>query len=181
MHVLAQAGGLVPAARAHLGLISACFTRIGASDDMLKGKGTFFLEMEETAKILREADDRALVSPSLQFHCAEALSSLPQVLLDELGRGTATADGLSISLAVVLHLLVKVRCRTLFATHLHELVELVMRSSSHLADLKLYCTGTVRRGGGLVRTPGAKRSLVRTIWPFQSCGLVSTDTPSDSG
>ena len=107
--LLAQAGAYVPARRAHLGLVSALFSRVGASDDLARGRSTFMVEMVETAAILNQADDRALV------------------ILDEIGRGTATYDGLSIAWAVLEHLHGVNRCRALFATHYHELTALAQR------------------------------------------------------
>jgi len=101
--VLAQMGSFVPAAEAHIGIISQIFSRVGASDDLAKGRSTFMVEMVETAAILNQADDRALV------------------ILDEIGRGTATYDGLSIAWATLEHLHDVNRCRALFATHYHEM------------------------------------------------------------
>lgn len=107
--VLAQAGSFVPARAARIGLVSALFSRVGASDDLARGRSTFMVEMVETAAILNQADDRALV------------------ILDEIGRGTATWDGLSIAWAVLEHLQAANRCRALFATHYHELAQLAAR------------------------------------------------------
>ena len=104
--LLAQAGSYVPAASAHIGLISQLFSRVGASDDLARGRSTFMVEMVETAAILNQADDRALV------------------ILDEIGRGTATYDGLSIAWATLEHLHETNRCRALFATHYHEMTAL---------------------------------------------------------
>lgn len=104
--LLAQAGSFVPAASAHIGLISQLFSRVGASDDLARGRSTFMVEMVETAAILNQADDRALV------------------ILDEIGRGTATYDGLSIAWATLEHLHETNRCRALFATHYHEMTAL---------------------------------------------------------
>ncbi|WP_347138109.1 DNA mismatch repair protein MutS [Paracoccus sp. SSK6] len=104
--VLAQAGAFVPARRAHIGLVSQLFSRVGAADDLARGRSTFMVEMVETAAILNQADDRALV------------------ILDEIGRGTATWDGLSIAWAVMEHLHETNRCRALFATHYHEMTAL---------------------------------------------------------
>ena len=101
--LLAQAGSFVPAARAHIGLVSQIFSRVGAADDLARGRSTFMVEMVETAAILNQADDRALV------------------ILDEIGRGTATFDGLSIAWAALEYLHEENRCRALFATHYHEL------------------------------------------------------------
>ncbi len=104
--LLAQMGSFVPADSAHIGMISQLFSRVGASDDLARGRSTFMVEMVETAAILNQADDRALV------------------ILDEIGRGTATYDGLSIAWATLEHLHEVNRCRALFATHYHELTQL---------------------------------------------------------
>lgn len=104
--LLAQAGSYVPAASARIGLVSQLFSRVGASDDLARGRSTFMVEMVETAAILNQADDRALV------------------ILDEIGRGTATYDGLSIAWATLEHLHAVNRCRALFATHYHEMTAL---------------------------------------------------------
>ncbi len=104
--ILAQMGSFVPAHSAHIGLISQVFSRVGASDDLARGRSTFMVEMVETAAILNQADDRALV------------------ILDEIGRGTATYDGLSIAWAVLEHLHEVNGCRALFATHYHEMTAL---------------------------------------------------------
>lgn len=114
--VLAQAGLFVPARRAHIGIVDRLFSRVGAADDLARGRSTFMVEMVETAAILHQAGPRALV------------------ILDEIGRGTSTFDGLSIAWAVVEHLHEVNRCRGLFATHYHELTEL----ASRLANLKCY-------------------------------------------
>ena len=104
--VLAQMGSFVPAKSAEIGLVSQIFSRVGASDDLARGRSTFMVEMVETAAILNQADDRALV------------------ILDEIGRGTATYDGLSIAWATLEHLHDVNRCRALFATHYHEMSSL---------------------------------------------------------
>ncbi|MRU15557.1 DNA mismatch repair protein MutS [Roseovarius sp. A21] len=104
--LLAQAGSFVPASSAHVGLVSQLFSRVGASDDLARGRSTFMVEMVETAAILNQADDHALV------------------ILDEIGRGTATYDGLSIAWATLEHLHDVNGCRALFATHYHELTNL---------------------------------------------------------
>jgi DNA mismatch repair protein MutS len=107
--LLAQTGSYVPARRAHIGLVSQIFSRVGASDDLARGRSTFMVEMVETAAILNQADDRALV------------------ILDEIGRGTATYDGLSIAWATLEHLHDVNRTRALFATHYHEMTALATR------------------------------------------------------
>ena len=104
--VLAQAGSFVPAREATIGVVSQLFSRVGASDDLARGRSTFMVEMVETAAILNQADDRALV------------------ILDEIGRGTATYDGLSIAWATLEHLHDVNGCRALFATHYHEMAAL---------------------------------------------------------
>ena len=107
--LLAQAGSFVPARQAHIGVVSQLFSRVGASDDLARGRSTFMVEMVETAAILNQADDRALV------------------ILDEIGRGTATHDGLSIAWATLEHLHGANRCRALFATHYHEMTNLASK------------------------------------------------------
>lgn len=109
--LLAQAGSFVPARAAHIGLVSQLFSRVGAADDLARGRSTFMVEMVETAAILNQADDRALV------------------ILDEIGRGTATYDGLSIAWATLEHLHDVNRCRALFATHYHEMTALAGKLS----------------------------------------------------
>tara|TARA_R110002049_G_scaffold44333_6_gene130292 strand:+ start:151888 stop:154533 length:2646 start_codon:yes stop_codon:yes gene_type:complete len=104
--LMAQIGSYVPATSAHIGMISQLFSRVGASDDLARGRSTFMVEMVETAAILNQADDRALI------------------ILDEIGRGTATYDGLSIAWATLEHLHDVNRSRALFATHYHEMTAL---------------------------------------------------------
>lgn len=107
--LMAQAGSFVPARKATIGLVDKLFSRVGASDDLASGRSTFMVEMVETATILNQATDKSLV------------------ILDEIGRGTATFDGLSIAWACVEHLHEAIKCRTLFATHYHELTSLSQR------------------------------------------------------
>jgi len=117
--LLAQIGSYVPAKEAKIGIVSQLYSRVGAADDLARGRSTFMVEMIETAAILNTADSRALV------------------ILDEVGRGTATYDGLSIAWATLEYLHNKINCRTLFATHYHEL--------THLSDkLKRITNATVR-------------------------------------
>lgn len=104
--ILAQIGCYVPAAEAHIGCVDRVFSRVGAADDLAKGRSTFMVEMVETATILNQSTSKSLV------------------ILDEIGRGTATFDGLSIAWAVLEHLHNSAKCRTIFATHYHELTEL---------------------------------------------------------
>ncbi len=115
--VMAQMGSFVPCSYAKIGVIDKIFSRVGASDDLARGRSTFMVEMVETASILNQADERSFV------------------ILDEIGRGTATFDGLSIAWAVVEHLHEVNKCRTLFATHYHELTAL----TSKLPHMTLHC------------------------------------------
>ena len=107
--IMAQMGSFVPAAAAHIGVVDRLFSRVGAADDLARGRSTFMVEMVETAGILNLAGPRSLV------------------ILDEIGRGTATYDGLSLAWAVVEHLHEVNRCRALFATHFHELTALAAK------------------------------------------------------
>jgi DNA mismatch repair protein MutS len=109
--LMAQMGSFIPAAAAEVGLTDRIFTRVGANDDLSRGQSTFMVEMNETANILNNATERSLV------------------ILDEIGRGTSTFDGLSIAWSVAEFLHDRARCRTLFATHYHELTELEMTRS----------------------------------------------------
>lgn len=104
--LMSQIGSFVPAENATIGIVDRIFTRVGASDDLARGQSTFMVEMNETALILNNATKNSLV------------------ILDEIGRGTATFDGLSIAWAVAEHLHDEIGCRTLFATHYHELTSL---------------------------------------------------------
>jgi DNA mismatch repair protein MutS len=107
--ILAQMGSFVPAETAHIGVVDRIFSRVGASDDLASGRSTFMVEMVETAAILNQATEKSFV------------------ILDEIGRGTATYDGLSLAWAIMENLCNQLRCRTLFATHYHELTELSSR------------------------------------------------------
>ena len=125
--LMAQIGSFVPAQRATIGVADRIFARVGASDELARGQSTFMVEMTETARILNTATPRSLV------------------ILDEIGRGTSTYDGLSLAWAIVEHLHDAIGCRTLFATHYHELTELAEPLAGR-AELQ-------RRGAGVGR-PG---------------------------
>lgn len=114
--LLAQVGSFVPASRAEIGLVDKIFTRVGASDNLAAGESTFLVEMNETANILNNATDKSLI------------------LLDEIGRGTSTYDGMSIAWAITEHIHDRIGAKTLFATHYHELAEL----EHHLARVRNY-------------------------------------------
>ena len=126
--ILAQMGSFVPARSARLSVVDRVFTRIGASDNLARGRSTFMVEMTETAAILHTATPRSLI------------------LLDEVGRGTSTYDGLAIAWAAVEYLHARVRAKTLFATHYFELTEL----AEQLAGVKNYHVSVKETGGGIV-------------------------------
>ena len=126
--ILAQMGSFVPARSARLSVVDRVFTRIGASDNLARGRSTFMVEMTETAAILHTATARSLI------------------LLDEVGRGTATYDGLAIAWAAIEYLHARVRAKTLFATHYFELTEL----AEQLAGVKNYHVSVKETGGGIV-------------------------------
>jgi len=133
--ILAQMGSFVPAASARLGIVDRVFTRIGASDNLARGRSTFMVEMTETAAILHTATPRSLI------------------LLDEVGRGTATYDGLAIAWAAVEYIHARTRAKTLFATHYFELTELADR----LSGVKNYHVSVKETGSGIV--------FLRTVEP----------------
>jgi len=126
--ILAQMGSFVPARSARLGLVDRVFTRIGASDNLARGRSTFMIEMTETAAILHTATARSLI------------------LLDEVGRGTSTYDGLAIAWAAVEYIHARTRAKTLFATHYFELTEL----AEQLSGVKNYHVTVKETGGGIV-------------------------------
>ena len=126
--ILAQMGSFVPARSARLSVVDRVFTRIGASDNLARGRSTFMVEMTETAAILHTATPRSLI------------------LLDEVGRGTATYDGLAIAWAAVEYIHARTRAKTLFATHYFELTELAER----LSGVKNYHVSVKETGGGIV-------------------------------
>src|SRR5205807_5154024 len=126
--LLAQMGSFVPAKRARIGIADRIFTRVGASDDLARGQSTFMVEMTEAANILNNATPRSLV------------------ILDEIGRGTSTYDGVSLAWAITEHLHDRVGCRALFATHYHELARL----ADTLAGMRNYNVQVQEGDGGIV-------------------------------
>ncbi len=161
--VLAQMGSFVPARAARIGVVDRLFSRVGAADDLARGRSTFMVEMVETAAILNQAGERALV------------------ILDEIGRGTATFDGLSIAWATIEHLHENNRCRALFATHFHEMTALAaklsrlhnatMRVKEWQGEVVLPARSRSRRGGSLLRHPGgeARRLAAERDRARQAC------------
>ncbi|NCD31937.1 MAG: DNA mismatch repair protein MutS [Spartobacteria bacterium] len=135
--IMAQVGSFVPAYEAEIGVIDRVFTRVGASDDLARGRSTFMVEMQETANILNNATPRSLI------------------VLDEIGRGTSTFDGISIAWAVAefLHDNEQVKAKTLFATHYHELTDLALTMSG------------VKNYNVLVKEKGDKIAFLRKIIP----------------
>lgn len=126
--LMAQIGSFVPADSARIGITDRIFTRVGASDDLATGQSTFMVEMVEVANILNNADKNSLL------------------ILDEIGRGTSTFDGLSIAWAVLEHIALKTGARTLFATHYHELTEL----EGKVDGVKNYCVSVKEQGGQVI-------------------------------
>ena len=124
--LLAQIGSFVPATKAHIGVVDKIFCRVGASDNLARGESTFLVEMSETALILRSATEKSLV------------------IMDEVGRGTSTEDGLSIAWSVSEYLLNVIKAKTFFATHYHELTRLVHPS------LQLLCLDVLEQSGQVV-------------------------------
>jgi DNA mismatch repair protein MutS len=125
--IMAQTGSFIPAKKASIGLVDRIFTRVGASDELTRGQSTFMVEMTETANIINNATEKSLV------------------ILDEVGRGTSTYDGLSLAWAITEHIATKLKCRTLFATHYHELTEL-----AELFENIKNCNVSVREWAGEV-------------------------------
>ena len=138
--LLAQIGSFVPAASAEIGLVDRIFTRVGANDDLSRGQSTFMVEMNETANILNNATERSLV------------------ILDEIGRGTSTFDGLSIAWSVAEFLHDKIKARTLFATHYHELTKLAEERERRRAISTSRCANGTSRSFFCARSSRAART-----------------------
>lgn len=133
--LMAQAGSFVPASSAKIGVVDRLFTRVGASDDLASGQSTFMVEMSEVANILLNATPRSLL------------------ILDEIGRGTSTFDGLSIAWAVLEYVIHQLGSRTMFATHYHELTEL----EGKISGVKNYCVSITKNGDEIVFLRKVKR------------------------
>ena len=175
--LLAQIGSFVPAERARIGVVDRIFTRIGAHDHLQRGHSTFMVEMHETANILYNATSRSLL------------------ILDEIGRGTSTYDGLSIAWAVIEHITCAVRARTLCATHYHELAELevlhpgvknyhmaVRETPEGIAFLRVLLPGSVNRSYGIqvARLAGLPTTVVTRAMQVLD-RLTKQGTPSSRG
>ncbi|MFR1518566.1 MAG: DNA mismatch repair protein MutS [Clostridia bacterium] len=135
MILMAQAGSFIPAAEAQLSVVDKLFTRVGASDDLASGQSTFMVEMSEVANILANATPRSFL------------------ILDEIGRGTSTFDGLSIAWAVLEYIANSLQCRAMFATHYHELTEL----EGTVPGVKNYCVDVRKKGDDIVFLRKMKR------------------------
>lgn len=138
--ILAQTGSFVPADSAEIGIVDRVFSRIGAKDDLFRDRSTFMVEMLETAEILRRATPKSLV------------------IMDEVGRGTTVDDGLAIAFATVHHLLSVNKCRALFATHFHEIADLLGYTDDHkgrgeFSGISFFCTSV------------DEMEVSRLIWP----------------
>lgn len=153
--VLAQMGSFVPARRARIGVVDRVLTRVGASDNLARGESTFMVEMKETANILRRATRRSLV------------------VLDEIGRGTSTYDGLSIAWAVAEHLHDIARCRALFATHYHELTELTASCSA----IENYSVSAREHAGSIVFFHKVQRGAASRSYGVACARLAGVPEP----
>ena len=143
--ILAQAGSFVPADHAEIGIVDRLFSRVGAKDDLFRDRSTFMVEMLETADILRKATPNSLVSQTLFSIRKHDLASLSKVIMDEVGRGTSIRDGLAIAFSVVHHLYFRNNCRALFATHFHELTDMLgctldYRGAGVFQKVGFFCT-----------------------------------------
>lgn len=148
--LMAQAGSFIPAASAEIGIVDRIFTRVGASDDLASGQSTFMVEMTEVANILTNATKKSLL------------------ILDEIGRGTSTFDGLSIAWAVLEYIIENISSRTLFATHYHELTEL----EGKIPGIKNYCVDVKKKGDDIVFLRKIKRGGADGSYGIQVAGLA---------
>ena len=146
--LLAQTGSYVPASKARLGIVDRIFCRVGASDNLAKGESTFLVEMTETANILHAATSRSLV------------------IMDEVGRGTSTEDGLAIARAVSEYLLDTVCCKTFFATHYHEL------SRMEHPHLKMLCMEVLEQNGSVVFLRKVKEGVTENSYGIHVAKLA---------
>jgi len=152
--VMAQIGSFVPASRAVLGIVDKLFARMGASDDLLEGESTFMVEMREAAHIVTNATSRSLL------------------LIDEIGRGTATSDGRAIARAILEWVVEKISCRTLFATHFHELTEL----DCYRSTIQNLSVGVVENGDNVLFTHEIKHCPANRSYGLEVAKLAGLPT-----
>ncbi len=171
--LLAQTGSYIPASKARIGIVDRIFCRVGASDNLAKGESTFLVEMMETANILRSATERSLV------------------IMDEVGRGTSTEDGLAIARAVSEYLLDTVKCKTMFATHYHELTRMehpalkklclsINEENGHLVFMRKVVEGITENSYGIhvAKLAGLPQSVIdRANVILQHIQAVASDKP----
>ena len=143
--ILAQIGSFVPADHAEIGIVDAIFSRVGANDDLFRNRSTFMVEMMETADILNKATPHSLVRTSIASLGVAMSDSGLQVIMDEVGRGTSVQDGLAIAFSTIHHLITVNKSRALFATHFHELADMLGcqdgdRGSGIFDAARFYCT-----------------------------------------
>lgn len=148
--LMAQMGSYVPCKYAHIGLVDRIFTRVGASDDLYRGRSTFMVEMLELANILNNATDRSLI------------------ILDEIGRGTATFDGLSIAWSALEHIVKNIKARSLFATHYHELTEM----EEVLEGVENYRISALERGDRVIFLRKLERGSADKSYGIEVAGLA---------
>ncbi len=153
--VMAQIGSFVPARRARIGVVDRVFSRIGATDHMVEGDSTFMVEMREAAAIIKNASERSLV------------------IIDEIGRGTATADGLALAQSILEWLVLRIKCRTLFATHFHELTIL----EELYSGVKNISVGSVEKEGKLIFTHHIRDGAASKSYGIEVARLAGLPAP----
>jgi DNA mismatch repair protein MutS len=153
--ILAQAGLPLPAEKAELGIVDRLFSRVGAADDLARGRSTFMVEMTETASILHQAGPKSLV------------------VVDEIGRGTSTVDGLAIAWAVLEAIHSALRCRTIFATHFHELAEL----TDQLPRLRPHTMRVKEWKGSVVFLHEVAEGAAKRSWGVHVAELAGVPAP----
>ena len=151
--LLAQTGSYIPADKAHIGIVDRIFCRVGASDNLAKGESTFLVEMTETANILHAATKRSLV------------------IMDEVGRGTSTEDGLAIARSVSEYLLDNIKCKTFFATHYHEL------SRMEHPNLRFLCMDVSEQAGSVVFLRKIKEGVTQNSYGIHVASLAGIPSP----
>jgi DNA mismatch repair ATPase MutS len=161
--ILAQVGSFVPASSATIGIVDKVFSRVGAKDDIYRDRSTFMVEMLETAEILRRATEKSLV------------------IMDEVGRGTTVKDGIAIAFATIWYLVNVNRSRSLFATHLHEVADMLgyseeLKTSETFPEIGFYCTDVDEFGVCVLQISIYSSSLLNW-WGFR---MATSRTPTAS-